>query len=163
TAVLPAMLVFAVGFLLHLLQQAQLSRGSMFRLGAVLAVALVYPLLNQMVLVRQGAASPARAGAGALGPRMPQEDAARSERAWLVAWYADRPSIWMPVTDGKIPEVRKRFSGARWLFATAQVRDFSPDWRATFDTLLRWNLQDNQARAAGKPGMPAFRISGKGV
>ena len=159
---IPAMLVFAIAYLLHLVEQAQLPRPSVVLLTALLGAAMLLPVLRQMVLTDKPAPRPEVASARALRQALAPGDVVLSDQPWVVAWYADRPAVWIPAVDKQIKEVRTQFPGARWLFLTDQTRGLSPQWQYIYAMLQQWNQVYIQAQTAGKPTPGQVRISGAG-
>ena len=58
-----------------------------------------------------------------------------------VAWYADRPALWLPARNERIGKLRAQFSTARWLLLTEQVRGHSPEWQMLHGQMQQWNVQ----------------------
>lgn len=65
----------------------------------------------------------------------------------MVAWYADRPSIWLPQSDGKVAELRNRFK-VRWLFLTDKTGEYPTSWQILYYGLSQWNVAYVRAEAA---------------
>lgn len=153
----PAMLVFAVAFLLHLGRQAQLKGMSAVMATLAVAAPVLYPLINQVVLEDKPVVSPARFTAANLNRTAGPDDVVLSDQPWLVAWNADRPSLWLPAKNERIDKVRKEIAGARWLMLTEGVRGFSPEWQAVYSQMVQWNVAftqvkpEQQARVKGVP------------
>jgi hypothetical protein len=78
-----------------------------------------------------------------------------------VAWYAERPSLWLPATERQLKASRERFAGARWLFLTDSVRQYSPEWQIVYDTLQGWGSAYNQARLTSGKLPERIRLEGK--
>jgi hypothetical protein len=146
-AVVPTMLVFSVAYLVHLTQQAKLRTASLAVVGALTAFVIGLPLVTDMVLTdkvpRLKEAEPAQALTGMLRP----DEVVMSDQPWIVAWYADRPAVWIPVNDSRVSEVRSKFPKARWLFMTERSRALSPQWASIYDVFARWNGAYAQAAA----------------
>jgi hypothetical protein len=49
---------------------------------------------------------------------------------WAVAWYADRPSIWLPRTDIDQRRIEQNVGQVRWLVLTPQVSDVAEPEKA---------------------------------
>jgi hypothetical protein len=47
---------------------------------------------------------------------------------WLVAWFADRPAIWLPKTVADLKNLQDKVGKVRWLLLTPQVVDENYDW-----------------------------------
>jgi 4-amino-4-deoxy-L-arabinose transferase-like glycosyltransferase len=161
-AVIPAMLVFAIAYLLHLIEQANLPRTSINRLTVLMAVAVCFPLISDMTLIAKPRPIKERLAAQDLGRQTPPDATVLSDQPWIVAWYADRPSIWLPVVDLRIADLRRQFPQTRWLFLTLQTRGLSENWLNLYDGLARWNLASHRAVAANQPVKPlTIRSSGQ--
>jgi 4-amino-4-deoxy-L-arabinose transferase-like glycosyltransferase len=159
-ALIPAMLVFSVAFLQHLTQQAQLTRGSMTLLTSVMAVAVVYPLLSDMFLSRKPEKQAIQAYRAAVRS-MPKDEACFSNEPTLVAWYGDRPSILLPSNDHRIGDLKKRFSGARWLVLTPSVQYVSREWQYVYNRCTTLNRLAAQELQAGKKVPGTFPLRDK--
>ena len=156
----PTMLVFAIAYLLHLIEQARLPRNSIGLVAGLMAVALFLPVLRDMTLVDKPTSLPDMKTAQMFGKMSRPGDLVLSDQPWVVAWYADRPSAWIPAVDAKIGKLRTQFPQTRWLFLTGEVRGFSPQWSFVYDGLLRWNQTYAEAEAnhAATPGL--IRLGG---
>lgn len=148
--VVPVLLVFAIAFLQHLWFQAQLSRFSAGMAIGLLILAVCAPTLRNMTpgMVEKPHPLPEKIVAEELKKtnRRPNE-VVLSDQPWLVAWYADRPSLWIPVTNDKVGDLRKRFDGMRWLFLTSQAGALSAEWQSVYGSYASWNYA---YRRAGK-------------
>ena len=142
-SLIAGMLVFAVAFIIHLVQQANLTRGARAAVTAGLAFVMVYPLVVGVALAHPVS----------VHERMAMENAARliqkdecvvSDKPWEVAWYADRPSLWIPASDTKISAFREQFRGTRWMILTEGVRGISNDWNVVYDQLYKLNVMAKQ-------------------
>jgi hypothetical protein len=165
-SLVPAMLVFALGFLAHIVQQAQLSRPGQAVLATVLAMTLLVPLASQLTWKTKAKPSPHMSSALALGQHTDRDEVSLSDQPWLVAWYADRPSLWLPKNDGRVKELTARMDKARWLFLTEQTRGMSGDWPAVYNAFVQWNVAYAQARQLAKQDPkvkvpPSVTISGR--
>lgn len=158
---IPAMLIFSVAFLLHLARQAQLSPGSTGLVIGLVAIGVGYPLLTDLAGSKPRTLAEAPA-ARLLGERSRPNDVALSDQPWIVAWHADRPAVWIPVSDARTAQLRERFATTRWLFLTEMVRGYSANWLRVYDTFLQWNLIYAQARASGQRAPAGIRIEGDG-
>jgi 4-amino-4-deoxy-L-arabinose transferase-like glycosyltransferase len=150
----PGMLIFAVAYLMFLVQQAQLSRNATMRLTALLAAALLYPLFYSLVLGDKPTAIREREAAAGLARQSRPNDLILTDQPWTVAWYANRPAIIVPFTETKIPDLRQRFSTLHWLFLTQSVGASGPEWRGLYQGLLGWNMAYANA-IAGKQTPPS--------
>jgi 4-amino-4-deoxy-L-arabinose transferase-like glycosyltransferase len=161
-SLIPAMLVFAVAYLLHLVEQAQLPRASQFLLAALLGAALLLPVVRVITMTDKPGAIPEVMTAKALKQTIPPDQMVLSDQPWLVAWYADRPALWIPAVDSKITGIRSQFKAMHWLFLTPQVSDFSPKWKSVYAALGRWNVAYLGAQEAGKRTPDPVMITGTG-
>lgn len=162
-SLIPTMLVFAIAYLLHLVEQARLPRRSVALLAGLLSAAAVLPVLHDMVLGDRPPKLADAATARIFGPLTGRNQVVLSDQPWLIAWYADRPAIWIPAVDNKIAAMRRRFPQARWLFLTEETRGFSPEWKALYDVFRRWNQAALEATMARKSPPDGIRIAGKGA
>jgi hypothetical protein len=80
-----------------------------------------------------------------------------------VAWYANRPSLWIPQDDERIPDLRKRLGTVNWLYLTRDAQDNSQQWMIIYDTFRQWNAQVIQSRIQHITPPPPFKIAGKGI
>jgi len=156
--VVPCLLVFSAAFLLHLIQQARLSRSSVVLVGAMLTMTFVFPIGYQSFLIPKPSPA-AEAGASRLvTQRSGKNDVVLTDTPQAVAWYADRPAIWVPYADESTASLRERFK-PRWLLLTDQVRHVSPYWQVLYDRFSAWTAADQQARKVieqrEKQGLPA--------
>jgi hypothetical protein len=161
TCTIPTMLVFSVAFLLHLIQQARLSRYSTVLTTLLLGGAVIYPLLSDVALTPKRQASRHVAAAKDLGQLAKRDDVMLSDQPWLTAWYADRPSVWIPASDRQVSDLRKQFSSARWLFLTEQVQGFSDGWRTVYGLFSQWNYEYKQTTTVKKPQPLRITVSEK--
>ena len=161
-ALIPTMLVFSVAYLLHLIEQANLGRGSALGVAALLAVAVVFPLVSDVALADRPQTLKEAATARALGRMTQKGEVSFSDQPWIVAWYADRPSLWIPTEDTQVAKARQRFPSARWLFLTDQAANFSPEWQYVYSSFQQWGATYLQAKENGKPPPSRLVISGKG-
>ena len=97
--------------------------------------------------------------ARALGTMSKPGETSVSDQPWLAAWYADRPSVWIPAEDARTEAIAKQFTGMRWLFLTARARGYSDRWMTVHELFRRWNVTYAGARRA-KTGKlpPPFKI-----
>ena len=159
-AIIPAMLVFSVAYLIHLTQQAKLRTGSLVLVTTLVTVAISFPLVGDMVLRDKQPALKELNTARSMNKMLLRNEAAFSDQPWIVAWYADRPAIWIPADDRKIGSVRRQFAKARWLFLTDKTRTLSPEWGEMYNLLARWNDVYIKEAAKGKT-LNSIRIAGK--
>jgi hypothetical protein len=163
----PAMLVFSFAFMVHLVQQAQLNRSGVALLATGLAATVLVPLAGSLTWKPKAARSPHAVTASVLGANTRQDEVSLSDQPWIVAWYANRPALWLPKNDGRIKELTARMENARWLFLTEHSRAMNGEWPGVYNLFLQWNVTYAQARAAQRrdPNIkvpPTISISGKG-
>lgn len=159
-AIIPTMLIFSVAYLLHLTQQAKLNRASLVLVTSLMAAAIGFPLLSDMLLIEKTQGLKEAGTARMLGKAMQRDEVALSDQPWIVAWYADRPAIWVPMIDVKIGDIRKQFPKTRWLFLTDNTRTLSPQWDAIYNVFARWDNAYTQALAEKKT-LNSFSLGGK--
>jgi 4-amino-4-deoxy-L-arabinose transferase-like glycosyltransferase len=147
-ALLPVMLVFALAFMIHLTQQAQLARSGVATLAGLLAVTLLLPLAGALSWKPKPERVFHAAVARELGANSPRDEAVLSDQPWLVAWYADRPAFLPPKNDARLKELTAQLPKTRWLFLTEYSRSMSPEWSALYTSFAQWNAQFVQAAAA---------------
>ena len=162
-SLVPTMLVFSVAYLLHLIQQAQLSRAAMGWVTTLLAIAVVFPLGSDMTLDVKTPPLKDVPAALALGQMSQPDDVVLSDQPWVVAWFANRPSIWIPASDEQVGNCRQQFTSTRWLFVTDEVTNCSLMWQFLHGRFQDWNVADVQYRMAGKAEPRPLQITGKGV
>lgn len=137
----PAMLVFAVAYLLRLLDQANPPRATRILLTSLLVVSVALPLVRMTVLMDRPEPPTGMRTAQALKKIMNNKEAVLTDQPWLIAWYTNRPAIWIPNTNANITKYRERFKGLRWMFLTDQVTSFSDEWQAMYGVLYQWNVK----------------------
>lgn len=158
---IPTMLVFAIAYLFHLTEEARLPRPSLILLASLLSIAVFLPVLRDMTLTDKPSALPEMTGARALAQITGPGDAVLTDQPWIVAWYSDRPAIWVPAVDKKIKGIRAQFPELRYLFLTEQTRGLSPQWQYLYATFQRWNQVYSEARAGNKPVPEQLTITGE--
>jgi len=161
-ALMPAMLVFAIAFLMHLLRQAQVSRSGGMVVAGLAALVVAYPLVKTLALQPRPVALSEVASAKAFAQVAQRDEVSVSDQPWLVAWHADRPAIWVPASDNQLKAMKERFPETRWLFLTPSARSLSKEWESIYDVFERWNSVYVQARNTGKKAPASLRIQGKG-
>ena len=95
-AVIPVMMLFSVSYLIHLAQQAQLKHGSVALVTSLVAVAAIYPLVSDVVLKDKYPPLDGMESARDLGKLANKTDVVLSDQPATVAWYAERPSVFVP-------------------------------------------------------------------
>jgi 4-amino-4-deoxy-L-arabinose transferase-like glycosyltransferase len=161
-ALVPTMLVFAIAYLLHLAEQASLPRKSVALLVGLLGLAVLLPIARDVVGGNRPRRSPDAAAAQILGQAAKREEVVLTDQPWLVAWYTNRPAIWLPATDNRVAELRNRFPTLHWLFLTEQSRGFSPEWQTIYDVFRRWNRAVLAARDGQQATPNGLRLGGTG-
>ena len=147
----PGLLVFALHYLMHLSQEARLPRGWAIMASVLFGFALLSPLAASIVATSKPAAVSQIAVAKSLEQKSHPDEVVFSDKPWIVAWYADRPSVWIPARAYQMAAMRKPNAKARWLFLTEDTRREAPEWSMVFDNLMQWNRQFQYARTSGTP------------
>ena len=133
-------MMFALAYIQHLIQQARLNKFGTFSIVSLLVLTVVYPLFHDMVLKDHPQPLRLSPAARELGKRMSPGEVCVSDQPWVYAWYADRPSAWIPARDEKMAELRNKIPQANWLFLTEQSKTFSPSWEYVYSNFYRWSL-----------------------
>ena len=133
-------MMFALAYIQHLIVQARLNKIGTVSVVSLLALTVVYPLFHDMVLKDRPQPLRLSPAARELGRRMSPGEVCISDQPWVTAWYADRPSAWIPARDEKVGELRKRITQSHWLFLTEQTKTFSPSWEYVYTNFYRWNI-----------------------
>lgn len=65
----------------------------------------------------------------ALVPQVSGQEAAPalilSDMPWAIAWYANRPAIWLPLKDVDLRRIEQEVGQVRWLVLTPQIMDIA--------------------------------------
>ena len=146
--VFPGLLVFALHYLVHLVRQARLPKSSMGMVVGLFGLALLSPLAA-LVTTATPATLPQAAVARSLSSHLRPDEVVFSDQPWIVAWYADRPSVWIPADDAKMANLRKRFVKARWLFLTPETGKLSPEWNLVINDMWGWERAYQAAQKTG--------------
>lgn len=157
---IPIMLILSVSYIFHLIDEVGISRRGRVAVGSIFAFVIMLPVFSDVFLDEKPLVSPDRGAARLLMKNTGPKDVVLSDSPWLVAWYGNRPCIWIPVVDGNIREFHKQFSGLKFVFLTEGVRNESPDWQVLYTTFRQWNEQCAQADLAGSAHPQPLRISG---
>jgi hypothetical protein len=157
--VFPGLLVFALRYLVHLVRQAQLPHSSRVMVNGLFGFALLSPLVVSLVTTLTPTSVPQVAAARSLNRQSRPDEVVFSDQPWIVAWYADRPSVWIPVSNTKMAAVRKQFVKARWLFLTPEAARLSPEWNMALNSLLGWDREYQEAERTGAPLPSALPIT----
>ena len=161
--VFPALLIFAVAFLKYTLETAQLKREKIGAVCAGLSLVLLSPLAGALIKTRYPATVAEAGAARSLTTQMAPSEVSFSDQPWLAAWYGNRTSIWIPIEDKSLTDLRRQFPQARWLFLTDQIQGLSPEWDETYRGLLQWNLQYIRAQQTNATLPESVRISGSRI
>lgn len=160
-SLVPSMLVFSVGYFLQMVEGSELTPAAKRLLNAFFLFLLLCPLVTDLFFTEHTPPLRSTVAAKGLHEVIPQNVAILSDQPWITAWYTDRPSIWLPNSDNRVSDIRKRFPEVRWLFLTEQSRSYSSTWQYVYDVLYRWTLVAAETkRTGGTPPRP-FVISGK--
>ena len=133
-------MMFALAYIQHLIQQARINKFGTFSIVSLLVLTVVYPLFHDMVLKDRPQPLRLSPAARELGKRMAPGEVCVSDQPWITAWYADRPTAWIPARDEKMGELRNRIPQANWLFLTEQSKKFSPSWEYVYSNFYRWSI-----------------------
>jgi hypothetical protein len=161
-ALVPVLLIFSLAFLMHLGRQAKLSRNSWIAATALLSIALGYPLVKDLALTPHGEGLAYGEYAQAFAPMTQSREVVLSDQPQTVAWNAGTPCVWLPASDGKVPDVVHYFPSAKWLFLTGEARGVSRGWRSVFDGFAEGIYQREALRASKKPFPDKVRINATG-
>jgi hypothetical protein len=147
----PAVLVFALAYIVYLVQQANVERSGRVLLTSCLAVVVAYPLLTGLVF---GTAKPSLRGiavVNALKRSSGPNEACLSDQPWLVAWHSDRRAVWAPASPGTMRRVRQNVKALRWIVATPAIGDIAEDWKWFHQALSEYNRLWYQAFQSKRP------------
>jgi hypothetical protein len=158
-AVLPGLLVFGAGYLVERAREVELTPRAIATALAALAIVLGYPLLTRCVFPPASKSGRPAEAARSLAHLSRHDEFCLSDVPWMVAWYGDRPSLWLPAEDAQVAQLRKKFATMRWLFLTEATRNYSPEWQMAYNSFLSWNLAVAQARQKGTSIPPAPSIT----
>jgi hypothetical protein len=158
-ATIPTMLIFAVAYMTYLIQQAQMSRSSLVWVGALVVVAVVYPLATQLFLEDKTPRLKEAEPAQLLAQVVQKDEIVLSNEPWIAAWYSDRPSLWIPTKTERLEDFNKRFAGkVRGLLLTERSQNLSSEWRAVYSVFqqanqadVAWAQEDKDKRPANPP------------
>lgn len=162
TALVPAVVVFSLAFVLHLGRQAQLTRGGWATATVALVVLSGYPVVKDLAFTPKTDPLPYAEYAQAFGAVAGSREVVLTDQPGLVAWYAGTPSVWLPASDNRVPEVLKHFPNARWLFLTGQARAHSRGWRSIYDGFAEGIYKRETLRLAKQPFPEKVRINAQG-
>ena len=156
----PTMLIFAVAYLLHLIQQANLERPAIALVAAVAGCAALFPIVRNMALSDRPTPPAGIEEAAAFERLADKREIVMTDAPWLVAWRGARPAVWLPLEDADAAAVRKGFPGTRWLFLTEESRRYSAKWQYVYDGFAAWNAQALEAKRQRLPPPQGIAISG---
>ena len=145
TGLVPTMLIFAIAYLMHLVRQAKITPVGTWMIAGLLGVTVIYPAIGQMFLEEKMHRIAEIPDAKGLSNLASAQEAVLTDYPELIAWYADRPAIQMPVAENRITDIRNQFPGTRWVFLTPLTRIQSSQWRLLYDQCAQWNNQYVQA------------------
>ena len=157
--VFPILLLYALAYLTHLAQEARLNSLSLGLASTGIGAVLLFPLIASLVTTRRPIGTPEAEVARAMQKQSRPGEVSFSDQPWIAAWYADRPSIWIPVDDTNITAMRTRFKTVRWLFLTPEARSLSQEWNIAFNGFMQWDRQYRHAMATGAPPPPELVIT----
>lgn len=150
---IPVMLAFSVAYLLHLIRQAQMRFTSSMITTLLLGIAILFPLFYALVLEKApNEMKREKAAAAYYNSLTKKGEVCYTDNPQLVAWYANRPAIWIPANEVRITDLRKRFMNSRWLFMTENVRAYGPEWQEVYQFCANWNSKYAAARESDQLG-----------
>lgn len=162
SAFTPGVVVFGCAFLLYLLQQSP--RRPLWWCGAGFGIVFLatFSTARETLLVRKLEPPAATATASVLGGvnAMAGGDVCLSDSPWLVAWRAERPSLWLPASDAQAAELRKRFRTLRWMMLTEDTQGVSTQWATIYGVFRQWNESVVAARRARRQEPGSLQIRG---
>lgn len=161
--VFPTLLIFAVAFLLHTLDAAKLKSEKVWAVSIGMGMLLLAPLVGNLIKTRYPASTPEANFIRPLARQIPATDVTFSDQPWLMAWYGEHASIWLPSDDLILTDLRNQFPAARWIVATRTTPGISPEWDETYRGLLGWARNYSRALAANASPPPAFQIHGSTI
>ncbi len=156
----PTMLIFAVAYLLHLIQQANLERPAMTLVAAVAGCAALFPIIRNMALTDKPAPPAGMIEAAVFDRLAGKRELVLTDAPWLVAWRGNRPAVWLPLDDAEAAAIRRGFPGTRWLYLTEESRHYSENWQYVYDGFARWNAEALEAKRQRLPLPQGIAISG---
>ncbi|MBW3622870.1 MAG: glycosyltransferase family 39 protein [Armatimonadetes bacterium] len=159
-SIVPVVLVFAVAYLLHLMQQARFSARSQWWVTGLLALTALLPAFGSLNEKERYFFIYQAAIAERLTDLAQEGQVVLSDKPWMVAWYGQQPSLWIPAEERRIPEIRNRVPAMNWIFLTREVREESYPWQTVFDTFQQWNSQAAHARISRQPPPAPLRLEG---
>ena len=161
-SIVPMMLIFGTAYMVHLYEESKTARNYTPLLLIVFGLLLLGPLLSDILLADKTGVVKSAPTARWLGQNSDKKDVVLSDQPWVVAWYANRPAIWLPATDLRVGALRKRHPNLKWLFLTDQTRSYGLTWQYIYDVLQRWSMGAAQARLKNISPPTSITISGTG-
>jgi 4-amino-4-deoxy-L-arabinose transferase-like glycosyltransferase len=158
-SLIPTMLLFAIAYLMHVLEQAKLPRMSVILFASVLGGAIFLPLIRNTIYAEKQSSLAGMTSAQILKKISQPGDVVITDQPWLVAWYADRPAIWIPAVDAKVGEYRQNVPNFKWMLLTDQTNTMSREWNQIYSAFAGWNQQYVNAKIMGQPAPSPLRIS----
>lgn len=160
-AVVPAIMTFAVAYLVVLFQQARLPRATSAVAVTLLAISVLYPLAIDFT-IRGKTPFPIQAGTVVkLKDHSGKTDVVVTDQPLLVAWYGDRPALLIPQKEPAFLELKKRLPAARWLFLTEGAQGLTPGWTSMYYALQKWNMYYRSQVEEKGTGAPIVKVQGK--
>jgi hypothetical protein len=74
---------------------------------------------------------------------------------WAIAWYADRPAIWLPKTRGDLRKLEDKMGKIRWMVLTPQI--VNPRYDRAERTLKEWGYAWQEA-VSGDIEFEGYRV-----
>lgn len=157
-ALIPAAIIFAVSYILYLIQQPNMQRASRATMTAVLGLVVIYPLMTVLLLGQPNYDLRGKAAARALAKSSELNDACLSDAPWVVAWYGNRRSVWVPTTGSTTSRVRSSVRDLRWLIATNGISGVSDEWKIVHQGLTDYNMRWYEAARNKQQEPKPFRF-----
>ncbi len=160
-AMLPVFLVIGVSYIYLLIQQSQMRRGTRVMVSLLLGLTVVYPTFSVTVLLPRPAPVVEQEIARTIRARSATTDIIVSDKPWLTAWYAERPSLWVPFADGVLDELRTRSKDKiRWYMLTREIVEpsYSPSWQQVYYLTSGWNQANVNRLRAGQPALAPIAV-----
>jgi hypothetical protein len=144
------MLIFAISYLVHLVQQANLSRGALRLATGFIAFGVAIPLLSNLAFAEPTDLEYLRSTAVSLKSMSDKADVVLTDNPWIVAWYSDRNALWIPVTPKATNELRDNTQELKWVLLTRAAASYPLPWSHIYSQLVIWNQSWAVARASGQ-------------
>lgn len=154
----PCALAFGSRLLVDLARVTSLGRGSQVSLVIIFVAALLYPTARTIAFAGSPASPPEALRARELARQTGADDVVLTDQPWIVAWYADRPAVWVPAREDEIGPIHQQFPSLRAALFTDDIRGYSSYWQTLYDTLVRWDRAYLAALSHHQPPPPSISI-----